>query len=666
MNKSNQSSGLFSWTLGKQILAGFIAVLAILTVLGVTAIVNLNEIRHKFDGLQHATQVERNAFRTILEEKNYLIEAKDETAQKAFKALDTIVSALDKIDATSDDADLLRRSRAARESALEYRRSYEAGVKALQANDAAVQLMIKNGLKVAELAEQQYKKEASNAALGVWITALEIMKHEKEERLHADRTHFQRMLELRKDLTGYFNQLDPRQLDKAVNEARAATDEYFSAAAGWIANNDKLTKEILPRMAALGQNVVDQADVAAKEAAQQMITTQNQSIRIITLGVFLAIIIGLVLGMVLSRLITRPLIEGVNFAKAIAAGDLTQRLNPKSLRRSDEIGDLSIALQEMADHLNDLITGIKESVESIGTAASEIAAGNSDLSQRTEEQASSLEETASSLEELTSTVRQNADNARQANQLSAAANEEAVTGGEKVRHTVTKMNELSASAAKMSEIITVIDGIAFQTNILALNAAVEAARAGEQGRGFAVVAGEVRSLAQRSAAAAKEIQDLIKLDGDIVDATSKMVNESGESMEEIISSVRRVTDIMGEIAAASDEQSQGIEQVNQAVMQMDGVTQQNAALVEEAAAAAESLEEQVVALDEAVSVFRIADGHSKLKLNAAKNKPAVAQPRLAASPARSAVSHSKPATRKVASKPLPAPKRQSDDEWEEF
>ena len=666
MNKSNQSSGLFSWTLGKQILAGFIAVLAILTVLGVTAIVNLNEIRHKFDGLQHATQVERNAFRTILEEKNYLLEAKEETAQRAFKALDVIVSALDKIDATSDDANLLRRSRAARESTLEYRRSYAAGVKALEGNTAAVQLMIKNGLKVAELAENQYKKEASSAALGIWITALEIMKHEKEERIHADRKHFNSMLELRKKLEGYFNQLDPSRIDRSVNEARTATDEYFSAAAAWIENDDKLTKEILPRMASLGQDVISQAERAAEEGAQQMVATQNQSIKIITIGVFVAIVIGLLLGMILSRLITRPLIDGVNFAKAIAAGDLTQRIDPKHLRRSDEIGDLSVALQEMADHLNDLIKGIKESVESIGTAASEIAAGNSDLSQRTEEQASSLEETASSLEELTSTVRQNADNARQANQLSAAANEEAVSGGEKVRHTVTKMNELSASAAKMSEIITVIDGIAFQTNILALNAAVEAARAGEQGRGFAVVAGEVRSLAQRSAAAAKEIQDLIKLDGDIVDATSKMVNESGESMEEIISSVRRVTDIMGEIAAASDEQSQGIEQVNQAVMQMDGVTQQNAALVEEAAAAAESLEEQVVALDEAVSVFRIADGHSKPKLSAAKTKPAVAQPRLAASPARSAVSRSKPAARKVASKPLPAPKRQSDDEWEEF
>ena len=168
--------------------------------LGVTAIVNLNELRHKFDGLQHATQVERNAFRTILEEKNYLLEAKEETAQRAFKALDVIVSALDKIDATSDDANLLRRSRAARESTLEYRRSYAAGVKALEGNTAAVQLMIKNGLKVAELAENQYKKEASSAALGIWITALEIMKHEKEERIHADRKHFNSMLELRKKL----------------------------------------------------------------------------------------------------------------------------------------------------------------------------------------------------------------------------------------------------------------------------------------------------------------------------------------------------------------------------------------------------------------------------------------------------------------------------------
>lgn len=538
----------------------------------------------------------------------------------------------------------------------------------MQANQAAVQLMIKNGLKVAELAENQYQKEASSAALGVWITALEIMRNEKEERIHADRTHYQRMLELRKELTTYFNQLDPNSIDRGVKEARAATNEYFEAAAAWIANDDRLTNEILPRMASLGLDVISQAESAAQEGAQQMVATQNQSIKVITLGVFVAIAIGLLLGVVLSRLISRPLIDGVNFAKAIASGDLTQRIDAKHLGRKDEIGDLAVALQEMADHLNVLISGIKDSVSSIGTASSEIAAGNSDLSQRTEEQASSLEETAASLEELTSTVRQNADNARQANQLSAAANEEAVKGGEKVRHTVTKMNELSASAAKMSEIISVIDGIAFQTNILALNAAVEAARAGEQGRGFAVVAAEVRSLAQRSAAAAEEVQGLIKLDGEIVSATSQMVNESGESMEEIISSVRRVTDIMGEIAAASDEQSQGIEQVNQAVMQMDGVTQQNAALVEEAAAAAESLEEQVIALDAAVAEFRIANDFGKPKPRAlTANKSPASKPKLAIKPTRAVANNPKSASaRKAASKPLPAPKRQSDDEWEEF
>lgn len=667
MSKSGQPSGRFNWTLGKQILAGFVAVLAILTLLGVTAILNLNEIRDKFEGLLQSTQVERFAYLTILDEKNYLIEAKEQTHQSAMNNMNVILAALDKIDATSDDASLLRRSRAAREGTNEYRKGYDDGVKALQANKAAVQLMIKNGLKVAELAENQYRKESSSAALGVWITALEIMRHEKEERIHADRTHYQNMLELRKNLAEYFNQLDPRRTDKAVNEARAATEDYFLAAAAWIENDDRLTKVILPRMASLGQDVIKQAEGAAQEGAKQMIETQNQSIRIITIGVFVAIVIGLLLGMVLSRLISRPLVDGVNFAKAIAAGDLTQRIDPKHLRRSDEIGGLAIALQEMADTLNTMITGIKDSVGSIGTAASEIAAGNSDLSQRTEEQASSLEETASSLEELTSTVRQNADNARQANQLSAAANEEAVKGGEKVRYTVTKMNELSASAAKMSEIITVIDGIAFQTNILALNAAVEAARAGEQGRGFAVVAGEVRSLAQRSAAAAKEIQELIKLDGDIVNATSQMVNESGESMEEIIGSVRRVTDIMGEIAAASDEQSQGIEQVNQAVMQMDGVTQQNAALVEEAAAAAESLEEQVVALVEAVSIFRIA-GDSQIKANAvAAKKPAArTQSKPLVKSVKAKASNSQPAARRVASKPLPSPKRQNDEEWEEF
>ncbi|MDP1646522.1 MAG: methyl-accepting chemotaxis protein, partial [Thiobacillus sp.] len=248
---------------------------------------------------------------------------------------------------------------------------------------------------------------------------------------------------------------------------------------------------------------------------------------------------------------------------------------------------------------------IKESVDAINTASKEIAAGNNDLSQRTEQQASSLEETASSMEELTSTVKQNADNAKQANQLAIGASNVAGKGGAVVGQVVHTMSSINESSRKIVDIISVIDGIAFQTNILALNAAVEAARAGEQGRGFAVVAAEVRNLAQRSAAAAKEIKTLIGDSVDKVENGSKLVAEAGSTMEEIVNAIKRVTDIMAEISAASSEQSAGIEQVNQAVGQMDEITQQNAALVEQATAAAESLQEQAGKLAQLVDTFKL-------------------------------------------------------------
>ena len=287
---------------------------------------------------------------------------------------------------------------------------------------------------------------------------------------------------------------------------------------------------------------------------------------------------------------------------ALAKGDLTETIVNEY---SGTFGRLKDDANTTVEQLTAIIGQIKEATEQIDTAAKEIAAGNSDLSQRTEEQASSLEETASSMEELTSTVKQNAENAKQANQLVLGASDVAQRGGDVVKQVVSTMNGITESSKKISDIISVIDGIAFQTNILALNAAVEAARAGEQGRGFAVVATEVRNLAQRSAAAAKEIKSLISDSVEKVAMGAKLVDQAGETMEDIVTSVRRVTDIMAEITSASIEQSSGIEQVNQAITQMDEVTQQNAALVEEAAAAAESLEEQAVALGAAVSQFKL-------------------------------------------------------------
>ena len=324
-----------------------------------------------------------------------------------------------------------------------------------------------------------------------------------------------------------------------------------------------------------------------------------------SLLVGLALLLCLVFWRYLRARLFVPLQETVELLEKVAEGDLSSRIEAKT---NNEIGQLTTALRKMQDGLVRMVNQVRQGVAEINTGAQEIAAGNSDLSSRTEQQAASLEETAASMEQLASTVKQNADNARLADQLGSGGKEVAQRGGVAVDEVVTTMAQISESSKKISEIVNVIDGIAFQTNILALNAAVEAARAGEQGKGFAVVAGEVRALAQRSAQAAKEIKELISDSANKVGAGSEQVGRAGATMREIVASAQRVTDIMAEIAAASQEQSAGIEQVNQAVMQMDQATQQNAALVEESAAAASSLENQARQLQSSVSRFRLAAG----------------------------------------------------------
>jgi methyl-accepting chemotaxis protein len=370
---------------------------------------------------------------------------------------------------------------------------------------------------------------------------------------------------------------------------------------------------------ALIQLNIEEAKKAYEAAIARYHTIRIASVAAIAGGVLFAFIFGTML----VRGISRSLNQAVNVSKAVAQGDLTHAIHVEG---KDEAAQLLTALSAMQSSLVGIVGQVRQGTDTIATASSQIAAGNMDLSSRTEEQASSLEETAASMEEITSTVRQNADNARQANQMAVSASSVAVKGGSVVAQVVDTMGAINASSKKIVDIISVIEGIAFQTNILALNAAVEAARAGEQGRGFAVVAAEVRNLAQRSAAAAKEIKVLIDDSVSKVSEGSQQVAQAGKAMEEIVDSVKRVTDIMAEITAASQEQSQGIEQVNQAITQMDQVTQQNAALVEEAAAAAASLQEQAAGLSQVVSVFQLDNEPARqVSYGAAPQRPGVSQ-----------------------------------------
>ncbi|HEU4815471.1 methyl-accepting chemotaxis protein [Janthinobacterium sp.] len=421
-----------------------------------------------------------------------------------------------------------------------------------------------------------------------------------------------------------------------------------------------LTQQAAPSLkrvlGALDSLVAYEGEQAAQAATQAETLSASARASMIILG-SVAVLLGAFVAWIITRSITRPINAAVAVAETVASGDLSSHIVVNS---SDETGRLLGALKAMNDSLLGVVAQVRHGTDAIATASSEIAAGNLDLSSRTEEQASSLEETASSMEELTSTVKQNADNARQANQLAKSASEVAVRGGSIVAQVVDTMGTINDSSKKIVDIIGVIDGIAFQTNILALNAAVEAARAGEQGRGFAVVATEVRNLAQRSAGAAKEIKELIAASVANVDTGSRLVNEAGQTMGDIVDSIVRVTDIMGEITSATHEQTIGIEQINMAIAQMDEVTQQNAALVEEAAAASQSMQEQAGELAHVVGFFKTGNhvaSVSKLSpARAATPAPAIARPVAKPAPMRKAVAAA-PARRSNAA---------AESEWEEF
>ena len=437
-----------------------------------------------------------------------------------------------------------------------------------------------------------------------------------------------------KRLTEQFKQL------QAKADAAIGTLESLFSAGDMGALTTYAAKEMYPAIDplqdVLGKLLQVQLDMARAEYDRGLASYQTFR-ALAVVAVVAGVLIAVLMGGAMIRQIARDLGNAVQISSAVAQGDLTVPINAQG---RDEIAQLLGGLASMRDNLAHVVSGVRSNAEGVASASAQIASANNDLSSRTEEQASALEETAASMEELNATVKQNADNARQANQLALSASEVAGQGGAVVAEVVDTMKGINDSSSKIADIISVIDGIAFQTNILALNAAVEAARAGEQGRGFAVVASEVRSLAGRSAEAAKEIKQLITDSVERVEQGSVLVDKAGVTMTEVVTAIRRVTDIMGEISAASSEQSTGVSQVGEAITQMDQVTQQNAALVEEMAAAAGSLSHQAKDLVDAVSIFKLSQQQSSMPT--ANNKPtrrqaALGKPHTASAPKRAQV-----------------------------
>ncbi|TDK68108.1 methyl-accepting chemotaxis protein [Sapientia aquatica] len=507
--------------------------------------------------------------------------------------------------------------------------------------------------------DNQKRNDAAEKIKGLRQVTLDKLAHYEKEEV-SDETDRNLLLEDRKAVLAFFDAVD--KISAMIAEGKVEESRQFL-----FNQKDVIAKSVEVFKAHNAYNLVI-AKKAESDANSIVASARWQAVLLAVLVAAAVAAIGL--------LVTRRLIKSLDYAiyisEKVASGDLTEKIDESS---KDEFGLLLHALKTMNDSLLNIVGQVRSGTDTITAASSEIAHGNMELSSRTETQASSLEETAASMEELTSTVKQNADNARQANQLAATASEVAAKGGAVVSEVVETMGAINESSKKIVDIISVIDGIAFQTNILALNAAVEAARAGEQGRGFAVVASEVRNLAQRSAAAAKEIKELIGNSVEKVEMGSKLVDQAGSTMSEVVGSIRRVNDIMAEITAASQEQSLGIAQVNDAIIQMDSVTQQNAALVEEAAAAAGAMQEQAAMLTQVVSIFKMNEAQSGNAGYAARAQPLKTPQVEKKSPPRIAT-QSTTSTRKISSAATSSTSASSSksssasstahDGWEEF